>query len=208
MTSQFSISPFVPPKRFKWAVGEVVWVRYSSYPYWPAIVCPEAEAEQSVLDLKRDNMLLVQFFGSPTFAWAELSSVRSFSPNFKILHEKCAEDADGRSAIVEAIKAVAAQRISSKRAEISKKISQYVFSSLLKLPTVAHRSIPLQVKPINNVAVVLILCPQVRHIEEYLRSVRRKHAIPLNEVVNGLSTSTRKPRDVIARFASFPYVAI
>ncbi|KAJ6642113.1 putative histone-lysine N-methyltransferase Mes-4 [Pseudolycoriella hygida] len=56
--------------------GEVVWVKYSSYRFWPAIVVPPPNIPSRVqCQMRYEHDLCIRFFGSYDFGWVDRSAV-------------------------------------------------------------------------------------------------------------------------------------
>ncbi|RAL52602.1 hypothetical protein DM860_007370 [Cuscuta australis] len=74
-----------------WAVGwgyemgDMVWGKVKSHPWWPGHIFHEAFATTSVRRSKRDGHILVAFFGDSSYGWFEPSELVPFDSNF---HDK------------------------------------------------------------------------------------------------------------------------
>lgn len=59
-------------------IGDLVWARVKSYPWWPGMVFNQAFASPSVFKTKKEGYLLVSFFGDSTYKWFTPASLRPF----------------------------------------------------------------------------------------------------------------------------------
>ncbi|CAH9073745.1 unnamed protein product [Cuscuta epithymum] len=72
-----------------WAVGwgyemgDMVWGKVKSHPWWPGHIFHEAFATTSVQRSKRDGHILVAFFGDSSYGWFEPSELVPFDSNFR-----------------------------------------------------------------------------------------------------------------------------
>ncbi|KAH7292252.1 hypothetical protein KP509_29G059500 [Ceratopteris richardii] len=77
----------IPHKSFKesivFGIGDMVWAKVRSHPWWPAQVYDPAVASMSARKAKKSGRVLVAFFGDSTFAWVEQSQMIPFRPNFE-----------------------------------------------------------------------------------------------------------------------------
>ena len=121
-----------------WDVGLIVWVKYSSYPWWPARVCDENGVEDSVLRLKEDDHVLVLFLGSPAYAWVEIANIRSFAQHFKLMSTKCSSEKEGKAAVMEAVRMVAALNVKSNVPEFARNFNRYILTHFPRTTEVSH----------------------------------------------------------------------
>ncbi|KAL8205927.1 hypothetical protein R6Q57_009478 [Mikania cordata] len=63
-------------------VGDMVWGKVKSHPWWPGHIFSENFATPSVRRLKRDGLLLVAFFGDSSYGWFDPSELMPFDSNF------------------------------------------------------------------------------------------------------------------------------
>ncbi|XP_047154951.1 PWWP domain-containing protein 1-like isoform X2 [Vigna umbellata] len=63
-------------------VGDMVWGKVKSHPWWPGHVYNEAFASPSVRRLKREGHVLVAFFGDSSYGWFEPEELIPFDANF------------------------------------------------------------------------------------------------------------------------------
>ncbi|XP_027930830.1 uncharacterized protein LOC114186946 [Vigna unguiculata] len=63
-------------------VGDMVWGKVKSHPWWPGHVYNEAFASPSVRRLKREGHVLVAFFGDSSYGWFEPVELIPFDANF------------------------------------------------------------------------------------------------------------------------------
>ncbi|XP_048435302.1 PWWP domain-containing protein 3-like [Pyrus x bretschneideri] len=63
-------------------VGDFVWGKIKSHPWWPAQICDPSDASEYALKLKAKDRLLVAYFGDGTFAWCNSSQLKPFEENF------------------------------------------------------------------------------------------------------------------------------
>jgi DNA (cytosine-5)-methyltransferase 3A len=63
-------------------VGDMVWGKVKSHPWWPGQIFSESFATNSVRRSKRDGHVLVAFFGDSSYGWFELAELIPFAPNF------------------------------------------------------------------------------------------------------------------------------
>ncbi|KAK7332990.1 hypothetical protein VNO80_29750 [Phaseolus coccineus] len=67
---------------FGFEVGDMVWGKVKSHPWWPGHVYTEAFASPSVRRLKREGHVLVAFFGDSSYGWFEPTELIPFDENF------------------------------------------------------------------------------------------------------------------------------
>lgn len=63
-------------------VGDMVWGKVKSHPWWPGHVYSEDLATPSVRRSKKDGLLLVAFFGDSSYGWFDSSELMPFDSNF------------------------------------------------------------------------------------------------------------------------------
>ncbi|KAL4556289.1 hypothetical protein LXL04_038936 [Taraxacum kok-saghyz] len=63
-------------------VGDMVWGKVKSHPWWPGHVYSEELTTPSVRRSKRDDLLLVAFFGDSSYGWFDPSELIPFDSNF------------------------------------------------------------------------------------------------------------------------------
>ncbi|XP_027931996.1 uncharacterized protein LOC114187821 [Vigna unguiculata] len=67
---------------FGFEVGDMVWGKVKSHPWWPGHIYNEAFASPSVRRLKREGHVLVAFFGDSSYGWFEPAELILFDANF------------------------------------------------------------------------------------------------------------------------------
>ncbi|KAF5740377.1 hypothetical protein HS088_TW11G00446 [Tripterygium wilfordii] len=68
---------------YKFKVGDFVWGKIRSHPWWPGRVYDPSEASDYALKMKRRNKILVAYFGDGTFAWCKPSQLKPFDEGFE-----------------------------------------------------------------------------------------------------------------------------
>ncbi|XP_059648505.1 PWWP domain-containing protein 1-like [Cornus florida] len=68
--------------RYGYEIGDMVWGKVKSHPWWPGHIYNEAFACSSVRRTKRAGHLLVAFFGDSSYGWFDPAEVIPFDPNF------------------------------------------------------------------------------------------------------------------------------
>ncbi|XP_020211338.1 uncharacterized protein LOC109796111 [Cajanus cajan] len=63
-------------------VGDMVWGKVKSHPWWPGHIYNEAFASPSVRRSKREGHFLVAFFGDSSYGWFEPAELIPFDANF------------------------------------------------------------------------------------------------------------------------------
>ncbi|XP_061338038.1 PWWP domain-containing protein 1 [Gastrolobium bilobum] len=63
-------------------VGEMVWGKVKSHPWWPGHIYNEAFASSAVRRTKREGHVLVAFFGDSSYGWFEPAELIPFDANF------------------------------------------------------------------------------------------------------------------------------
>ncbi|KAL5080023.1 hypothetical protein RYX36_008444, partial [Vicia faba] len=69
-------------ERYGYSVGDFVWGKIKSHPWWPGRVYDPSDASDFALKLKQKNRFLVAYFGDGTFAWCHPSQLKPFKENF------------------------------------------------------------------------------------------------------------------------------
>ncbi|GMH24466.1 hypothetical protein Nepgr_026309 [Nepenthes gracilis] len=67
----------------KFAVGDFVWGKIKSHPWWPGRIFDPSNASEFALTYKHEGRLLVAYFGDGTFAWCKSQQLKSFAENFE-----------------------------------------------------------------------------------------------------------------------------
>ncbi|KAL5725126.1 hypothetical protein ACHQM5_008306 [Ranunculus cassubicifolius] len=67
----------------EFSVGDFVWVKIKSYPWWPGQIFSPLDASAKAGKYRRRNRLLVACFGDGTFAWCYPSQLKGFRENFE-----------------------------------------------------------------------------------------------------------------------------
>ncbi|CAJ1960836.1 unnamed protein product [Sphenostylis stenocarpa] len=67
---------------FGFEVGDMVWGKVKSHPWWPGHIYNEVFASPSVRRLKREGHVLVAFFGDSSYGWFEPAELIPFDANF------------------------------------------------------------------------------------------------------------------------------
>ncbi|XP_006855519.2 uncharacterized protein LOC18445318 isoform X1 [Amborella trichopoda] len=67
-------------KRFK--LGDMVWGKVKSHPWWPGHIYNEAFASVSVKRNRREGYALVAFFGDSSYGWFDEMELIPFEPNY------------------------------------------------------------------------------------------------------------------------------
>ncbi|KAK7339482.1 hypothetical protein VNO77_20153 [Canavalia gladiata] len=65
------------------SVGDFVWGKIKSHPWWPGRIYNPSDASEFALKLRQRNRLLVAYFGDGTFAWCHPSQLKPFEENFE-----------------------------------------------------------------------------------------------------------------------------
>ncbi|KAK8966125.1 hypothetical protein KSP40_PGU008194 [Platanthera guangdongensis] len=63
-------------------VGDMVWGKVKSHPWWPGHIFNEAFASPSVRRMRGDGLVLVAFFGDSSYGWFDPAELIPFEPNF------------------------------------------------------------------------------------------------------------------------------
>ncbi|CAJ1781131.1 unnamed protein product [Sphenostylis stenocarpa] len=67
----------------RFSVGDFVWGKIKSHPWWPGRIYDPSDASDFALKLRQKNRLLVAYFGDGTFAWCHPSQLKQFEENFE-----------------------------------------------------------------------------------------------------------------------------
>ncbi|XP_014518654.1 uncharacterized protein LOC106775919 [Vigna radiata var. radiata] len=67
---------------FGFEVGDMVWGKVKSHPWWPGQIYNEVFASPSVRRMKREGHVLVAFFGDSSYGWFEPAELIPFDANF------------------------------------------------------------------------------------------------------------------------------
>jgi hypothetical protein len=112
-------------------IGDLVWVKYSSYPWWPATVCPESDCPPDVRKKKKDGSVLVVFLGQPQYAWVDKSNIRPFEVHFAEFQEKC-KNKNGNRAICEAIEVLALRKANANVQKLAPSLHRHALQTIRK----------------------------------------------------------------------------
>lgn len=63
-------------------VGDLVWGKVKSHPWWPGHIFNEAFASSQVRRTRRDGHVLVAFFGDSSYGWFDPAELITFDTNF------------------------------------------------------------------------------------------------------------------------------
>ncbi|OMO98491.1 Tudor/PWWP/MBT superfamily protein [Corchorus olitorius] len=69
-------------RRVKYEVGDMVWGKVQSHPWWPGQIYDEALVSPIVKESKIEGHLLVAFFGDDTYGWFDPTKLIPFEPNY------------------------------------------------------------------------------------------------------------------------------
>ncbi|EXC16276.1 Serine/threonine-protein kinase ATM [Morus notabilis] len=86
-------------------VGDLVWGKVRSHPWWPGQVCDPKAASRKAKKYSKRDAYLIAYFGDNTFAWNEASMVKPFLENFAQM-EKHSNTQDFHQAIACALEEV------------------------------------------------------------------------------------------------------
>ncbi|KAL6565487.1 hypothetical protein OROHE_004542 [Orobanche hederae] len=67
---------------FGYEIGDMVWGKVKSHPWWPGHIYDEAFASPSVQRSKREGHVLVAFFGDSSYGWFDPAELVPFEGNF------------------------------------------------------------------------------------------------------------------------------
>lgn len=65
-------------------IGELVWAKVRSHPWWPGQVFDPTLASEEAKSTEKPGRLLVAFYGDHTFSWLEYSHILPFRSNFQV----------------------------------------------------------------------------------------------------------------------------
>lgn len=91
MVPEASLVPYVArvlegPDGKEWMqgfrVGDMVWGKVKSHPWWPGHIFNEAFASPAVRRTRREGHVLVAFFGDSSYGWFEPAELIPFDPHF------------------------------------------------------------------------------------------------------------------------------
>ncbi|KAF5739864.1 putative Tudor/PWWP/MBT superfamily protein [Tripterygium wilfordii] len=68
--------------KYGFEVGDMVWGKVKSHPWWPGHIFNEAFASPSVRRMRRNGHVLVAFFGDSSYGWFDPSELIPFDHNF------------------------------------------------------------------------------------------------------------------------------
>ncbi|GAB4855568.1 hypothetical protein Ancab_024187 [Ancistrocladus abbreviatus] len=63
-------------------MGDMVWGKVKSHPWWPGHIFNEAFASSAVRKTKKDGHLLVSFFGDSSYGWFDPAELLPYEPHF------------------------------------------------------------------------------------------------------------------------------
>ncbi|KDP45328.1 hypothetical protein JCGZ_09577 [Jatropha curcas] len=66
----------------KFGVGDFVWGKVKSHPWWPGRVYDPSDASDQAKKVKQRDKILVAYFGDGTFAWCSPSQLKPLDENF------------------------------------------------------------------------------------------------------------------------------
>ncbi|KAH6805803.1 Tudor/PWWP/MBT superfamily protein [Perilla frutescens var. frutescens] len=67
---------------YGYEIGDMVWGKVKSHPWWPGHIYNEAHASPSVQRSKREGHVLVAFFGDSSYGWYDPAELIPFEENF------------------------------------------------------------------------------------------------------------------------------
>ncbi|KAL3538127.1 hypothetical protein ACH5RR_001493 [Cinchona calisaya] len=67
---------------YGYEIGDMVWGKVKSHPWWPGHIFNEAFASSAVRRSKREGHVLVAFFGDSSYGWFDPAELTPFEPNF------------------------------------------------------------------------------------------------------------------------------
>ncbi|CAI9102178.1 OLC1v1000402C1 [Oldenlandia corymbosa var. corymbosa] len=67
---------------YGYEIGDMVWGKVKSHPWWPGHIFNDAFASASVRRTKREGHVLVAFFGDSSYGWFDPAELIPFEPNF------------------------------------------------------------------------------------------------------------------------------
>ena len=66
----------------RFEMGDMVWGKVKSHPWWPGHIYNEAFASSSVRRTKRDGHVLVAFFGDSSYGWFDPTELIPYEPHY------------------------------------------------------------------------------------------------------------------------------
>lgn len=69
-------------KSTEFEIGDMVWGKVKSYPWWPGYILDESIALPSVFENKVNGFTLVAFFGDGSYGWLDSSDLIPYESNF------------------------------------------------------------------------------------------------------------------------------
>lgn len=82
MFDQFAANGKSGAVGYGYEIGDMVWGKVKSHPWWPGHIYSEAFASSSVRRTKREGHVLVAFFGDNSYGWFDPAELIPFEPNF------------------------------------------------------------------------------------------------------------------------------
>ncbi|XP_057476020.1 PWWP domain-containing protein 4-like [Actinidia eriantha] len=67
---------------YEYEVGDMVWGKVESYPWWPGQIYNEVYSLPSVRNTKKEGHVLVAFYGDNTYGWLEPGGLIPFDPHY------------------------------------------------------------------------------------------------------------------------------
>ncbi|KAK9272398.1 hypothetical protein L1049_002770 [Liquidambar formosana] len=78
----------VGDEEYEYAVGDFVWGKIKSHPWWPGQIYDPADASGYAAKYSQRDRFLVAYFGDGTFAWCYPSQLKPFEDNFEQMSEQ------------------------------------------------------------------------------------------------------------------------
>lgn len=69
----------------QYSVGDLVWGKVKSHPWWPGQVYDSSDASDLAAKLRTRGKLLVSYFGDGTFAWCHPAQLKPFEETFEVM---------------------------------------------------------------------------------------------------------------------------
>lgn len=82
MFDQFAANGKSGAVGYGYEIGDMVWGKVKSHPWWPGHIYSESFASSSVRRTKREGHVLVAFFGDNSYGWFDPAELIPFEPNF------------------------------------------------------------------------------------------------------------------------------
>ncbi|KAI3448599.1 hypothetical protein Pfo_005264 [Paulownia fortunei] len=79
---QFAAKGVLEAVGYGYEIGDMVWGKVKSHPWWPGHIYNEAYASPSVQRSKREGHVLVAFFGDSSYGWFDPAELVPFEENF------------------------------------------------------------------------------------------------------------------------------